>query len=135
MSKADQIDAIIAELRTLAPAGFATAFRVSYAAPRYLFQTYPPDWMDYYSTAGVVMDDPAVRWGFANDGIADWQTLTEMDDKGIFGTARDYGLNHWAVVAFSSDDAKSFGAFTRGAAVLCRRKRAYPETADRSAPP
>ena len=113
MRNADRIEGIVKELRALAPAGFAAAFHVSFSAPRYLFQTYDPDWMEYYSSAGVVMDDPAVRWGFANVGIADWDALVEMDERKVFDTARAYGLNHWTVVATDAEDSKSFGAFAR----------------------
>ena len=113
MDKVQRIDRIIQDLKALAPTGFAAAFIVEFAAPRYLFQTYDLEWKNHYSSTGMVMLDPAVRWGFVNDGIADLDALVAMDEADVFGQAREYGLIHWAVVATSDGGKKSFGAFSR----------------------
>ncbi|QFU10050.1 DNA-binding transcriptional activator SdiA [Rhodobacteraceae bacterium THAF1] len=112
-SKTNQIDSLIEEMRKLAPAGFAAALHLKFAGPTYLFQTYSPEWVEYYFSQGVVMDDPAVRWSLANAGIAEWNALIKLDEKNIFGAARDFGMNHWVVVSTSAEGSQSMGAFAR----------------------
>lgn len=109
----DQLRTLLTRLKQQSPSGFAAAFQVAFTTPKYLFQTYDEEWMNYYSTMGIVMKDPAVRWGFANDGIASWSELKEMDDHGVFDKATEYGLNYWAVMATSESGSKSIGAFSR----------------------
>ncbi len=69
--------------------------------------------MEYYARNGVIMKDPAVRWGFANDGIASLSELQELDDQGVFDKASEFGLNYWTVMATSDSGSKSIGAFSR----------------------
>ena len=107
------LEELLLRLMALAPAGFAGAFHVDFITPRYLFQTYGEDWRTYYSFNGLVMKDPAVRWGFQNNGIAAWEDLVALDAEGVFAAAAKHGLNHWAVVATSELGLKSIGAFSR----------------------
>jgi len=100
-------------LKQQSPCGFAAAFQVSFATPRYLFQTYDDEWMNYYSKMGIVMKDPAVKWGFSNDGVASFSDLVELDDHGVFDKAKEFGLEYWAVMATSDGGSKSIGAFSR----------------------
>ncbi|WP_116600148.1 autoinducer binding domain-containing protein [Primorskyibacter marinus] len=109
----DQLRTLLTRLKLQSPCGFAAAFQVAFATPRYLFQTYDEEWMNYYSKMGLVMKDPAVRWGFANDGIASWPELQKLDDNGVFDKASEFGLNYWAVMATSERNSKSIGAFSR----------------------
>ncbi len=113
MNLSDQLRSLLTRLKLQSPCGFAAAFHVEFTTPRYLFQTYDEDWMTYYSTMGIVMKDPAVRWGFANDGIASWDELQKLDDHGVFDKAAEFGLNFWAVMATSDSGSKSIGAFSR----------------------
>lgn len=113
MNLTDQLRSLLTGLKRQSPGGFAAAFQVSFMAPRYLFQTYDDEWMNYYSRMGVVMKDPAVRWGFSNDGIASWDELQQLDSAGVFAKAAEFGLNHWAVMATSESGPKSIGAFSR----------------------
>ncbi len=113
MDPVDELRASLIQMKSQAPTGFAAAFHVDFVTPRYLFQTYDEAWMNYYSSAGLVLKDPAVRWGFDNDGIAAWPDLVALDSEGIFDRAAEHGLNHWAVVATSRRGSKSIGAFSR----------------------
>ena len=114
MTHRDEVQELLERLKGMAPAGFAAAFHVDFIAPRYLFQTYDEAWMTYYSAEGLVRKDPAVRWGFENDGIAPWDELEARDSEGVFAKAAEHGLHHWAVVATSEGGSKSMGAFSRG---------------------
>ncbi|WP_157937610.1 autoinducer binding domain-containing protein [Oceaniglobus roseus] len=123
MSLIDELRLLLTNLKTMAPQGFAAAFHVDFATPKYLFQTYDDAWMTYYSASGLVMKDPAVRWGFSHDGIAPWADLVAMDSHKVFEKAAEYGLHHWCVVATSERGSKSIGAFSRGDAPFSDEER------------
>ncbi|SPJ25519.1 autoinducer binding domain-containing protein [Palleronia abyssalis] len=114
MTLTEELRGLLERLKAEAPKGFAAAFHIDFTAPRYLFQTYDEAWRTYYSTAGLVMKDPAVKWGFTHDGIAPWSDLEDLDTEGVFTTAAEYGLHYWAVIATSTGGSKSIGAFARG---------------------
>lgn len=113
MNLTDQLRSLLTRLKRQSPCGFATAFQVVFTTPKYLFQTYDEEWANYYSKMGVVMKDPAVRWGLANDGIASWPELQKLDDHGIFNKAAEFGLNYWTAMATFDSGSKSLGAFSR----------------------
>ncbi|WP_108485108.1 autoinducer binding domain-containing protein [Oceaniglobus ichthyenteri] len=113
MKLTDQFRSLLTRLQTQSPDGFAAAFQVVFATPKYLFQTYDEGWMTYYSQMGIVMKDPAVKWGFTHDGIAPWSELEKLDEHGVFIKAAEFGLNYWTVMATSEHGSKSIGAFSR----------------------
>lgn len=113
MNLTDQFRLLLTRLKQQSPDGFAAAFQVVFATPKYLFQTYDDAWMTYYSKMGIVMKDPAVKWGFSNDGIASWDELQKFDQHGVFDKATEFGLNFWTVMATSEHGSKSIGAFSR----------------------
>lgn len=113
MNLTDQLSSLLARMKLQSPRGFAAAFQIDFATPKYFFHTYDAEWMRFYSQEGLIMKDPAVRWGFANDGIASWSDLQELDDHGVFSKAAEFGLNYWTVMATSENGLKSIGAFSR----------------------
>ncbi|QDY71144.1 autoinducer binding domain-containing protein [Qingshengfaniella alkalisoli] len=123
MSLTDQLRSLLTSLKQQSPSGFAAAFQVEFNTPKYLFQTYADDWMGYYSSMGIVMKDPAVRWGFTHDGIASWSELKALDEHGVFDKATEYGLNYWAVMATSDSGSKSIVAFSRSDKDFTDRER------------
>ena len=64
MTQRASIAALLHDLDQRSPAGFAIALHIRFTTPTYLFQTYPKRWLDHYSSAGLVVHDPVVRWGF-----------------------------------------------------------------------
>lgn len=113
METQDQIKHILGDLKIAAPAGYALAFHVKYTTPTYLFQTYPADWLEYYSNNGLLLQDPTVAWGFENTGLCDWSELTASDDAGVLGKAAEYGMTHGICYATVSTGKRSLGSFTR----------------------
>jgi len=101
-------------LMALAPSGFAIALHVRFTTPTFLFQTYPKDWIDYYSQNGLVMRDPTVHWGFENTGLVRWTELAERDDDAIIAKAREHGMRHGFTYAVEIDDSRTLTSFTRG---------------------
>ena len=108
-----RLQRILDRLDVLGPGGHAMALHVDFTTPRYLLQSYSKEWAAHYAAHGLVMKDPAVRWGLRHDGIAEHDLLVEKDEHGVFEQAKAFGLNHWAVVATSAQDSKSIGAFAR----------------------
>lgn len=96
----------------LAPAGYAVAFHIRYSAPTFLLQTYPKNWIAYYSLHALVMADPTVAWGFANEGTCRWSDLTD-DPSRVMERAAEHGLKYGVVCAIDSEDSRSFGSFAR----------------------
>lgn len=96
----------------LSPAGYALAFHIRYSAPTFLLQTYPKSWTAYYSMHALVMADPTVAWGFANEGTCRWSDLTE-DPSRVMERAAEHGLKYGIVCAIDAEDSRSFGSFAR----------------------
>ncbi|MCB2116091.1 MAG: autoinducer binding domain-containing protein [Rhodobacteraceae bacterium] len=111
MNDQEKISAKLTRLRDASPAGFAIALHVRFTSPKYLFQSYEKDWLDTYSREGLVLHDPVVRWGFANDGTIRW---SELDDPaGVMQRSRSFGMNYGAVIALVRDGSRSMGGFSR----------------------
>ena len=57
-----EISETLDQLNQLAPTGYALGIHIEYTTPKFMFQTYPKAWLDYYSSNGLVMSDPMVAW-------------------------------------------------------------------------
>lgn len=99
----------LGRLNAIAPTGYALGFHIQYTTPKFMFQTYPKDWLDYYSSNGLVMSDPMVAWGFENVGAMRWSDLD--DPAGVMKLAADHGMKHGVVITASSDDSRSICGF------------------------
>ena len=100
------------EAAAVAPAGYALAFHIRYAAPTFLLQAYPKAWTSYYSRHALVMSDPTVAWGFTHEGSCRWSDLTD-DPARVMEHAAEHGLNYGLVCAIETHDSRSFGSFAR----------------------
>ena len=58
-----KISEVLGELNTLAPAGYAIGLQITYTTPKFMFQSYSIDWLNYYSQNGLLMMDPTLGWG------------------------------------------------------------------------
>jgi len=114
MDKRVSIAAPLAELNEMSPTGFAIALHVQFSTPVFLFQTYPKDWSDHYTSHGLVLHDPAVRWGFNNTGTIRWRDQAEDDPAGVIEQARQHGLKYGISVALNQQGSRSIAAFSRG---------------------
>lgn len=103
----------LAELKVLAPAGYAIALHIKFTTPTYLFQTYPKAWIDIYSSKGFLMRDPTVIWGFDNLGVIDWSELSDNDSDGIMSMAREFGINEGFTCAIEDGETRSIASFSR----------------------
>lgn len=113
MTPRTMIAALLGELDHGSPAGFAIALHVHFSRPTFLFQTYAKRWMDYYSSAGLVVLDPTVRWGFHNVGHVRWSDLEASDEGGVLERAKDFGLSNGVAMATVLSGSRSIASFAR----------------------
>ena len=106
----DQIDQI-------ALAGYYVALRVGFSFPEEEVNRLPDGWVEHYTTHGLVVHDPAMKWVYANSGGARFSELDFPDPYKVMPRAANYGLDFGAVVSVnrSGDHGKrSYGLFFRG---------------------
>ncbi|MEM6277695.1 MAG: autoinducer binding domain-containing protein [Pseudomonadota bacterium] len=104
------------ELETLgetSPSGYAVGLHVRFTSPSYLFQTYPPAWNEFYSSQGLVMRDPTVTWGFANEGAVRWSALAGDDTAGVLSRAAEHGLIYGVAGSVLSGGSRTIAGFAR----------------------
>ncbi len=104
---------LLGDIAEKSPSGFAIALHVRFTTPAYLFQSYNKDWMEHYSSKGLVMQDPTVRWGLENNGTVKWSDLTHLDSAGVLQDARSFGLEFGVTVAISDAESKTISSFSR----------------------
>lgn len=109
----DSATDLLRRLRTRSPAGFAVALHIQFTTPRYLFQAYEKEWLDYYSSHGLVMQDPTVRWAFSNVGSIRWSALANDDPAGVLTMAARHGANFGATFAFVDGGSRTMASFAR----------------------
>jgi LuxR family transcriptional regulator len=113
MDQKDNIASFLADLDEMSPAGFATALHIKYTTPTLLFQTYPTKWVEHYTSKGLVMYDPAVRWGFENTGAIRWRDQLDDDPYGVIQEAKKYGMTHGVTLAVFNQNSRTVAAFSR----------------------
>jgi LuxR family transcriptional regulator, quorum-sensing system regulator SdiA len=109
----DTANDLLKRLRSRSPAGFAIALHIQFTTPRYLFQAYDKDWLDLYSSEGMVMDDPTVAWAFANTGTIRWSALAHDDPRKVLARAADHGLRYGLTVSLDDGGSRSMASFAR----------------------
>lgn len=105
----DQIDQI-------SPAGFYVAIRVGFSFPEEELNELPENWVEFYTTHGLVVHDPAMKWVYANTGATRMSDITLPDPHQIRERAAVYGLAHGAVISVMAPGdrgRRSYGLFFR----------------------
>lgn len=113
MASETEIADIVSDLTQVAPAGFAMAFHIRFTTPTFLLQSYPADWIAYYSQNGLVMEDPTVHWGFENTGSIAWSDLTDRDPAGVIAQAATHGMRHGMTLAVNQSNSLTVTSFAR----------------------
>ena len=113
-----EISKVLGELHGLAPAGYAIGLQIAYTTPKFMFQTYSKDWLNFYSQHGLLMSDPTLAWGFENTGVTRWDAFRDQDPAGVLVKAAEYGIKFGITCAKEStnnrDGIRSVGSFARG---------------------
>ncbi len=113
MDEPSRIAHLLGDLQILAQSGYAIALHVRFTTPTYLFQTYPEEWSDHYSTAGLVMQDPTVAWAFENVGVIRWRDLASADTAGVLADAARHGLVYGFTLSQDRNGSRSLSSFSR----------------------
>jgi LuxR family transcriptional regulator len=105
------LSAALSGFKDRAASGYAMGLHIQFTTPAYFFQSYPRKWLEHYSQAGLLVNDPTVSWCFENTGICRW---SDMDDPhGILEQAAEFGMRYGVVYATTSGDSHSMCGFAR----------------------
>jgi LuxR family transcriptional regulator len=114
MARPEEIEAEVATLSPLAPAGYFLAVRLRGAAPFLTFSTFPTAWTDEYMEKGFLMRDPVTTWAVTLGGAIRWSSAFLPDPFGVFKAAAKHGLRFGASVATGPVSSLTLGSFARG---------------------
>jgi LuxR family transcriptional regulator, quorum-sensing system regulator SdiA len=104
------------EILEIAPAGFYVALRVGFSFPEEELNCLPENWVEFYTTHGLVVHDPAMKWVYGNTGAARLSDIPDPDPHRIRAHAAIFGLSHGAavsVMAQADRGRRSYGLFYR----------------------
>jgi LuxR family transcriptional regulator len=99
MDRFETIDAEVAKLAPIAPAGYFLALRLRGASPLMVFKTYPQAWIDTYMENSYMLRDPVTTWALTIGGTIRWSSPFLPDPFGIFRQAAEHGLKFGASIA------------------------------------
>ncbi len=107
----------------LAPAGHYVALRIGFIYPMVEHNALPAEWVKEYTSGGLMVSDPVLRWVYAGAGSIRWSEINLPDPNGVLRRAGDHGLIYGAAVVFIDEvepGLRSFGSF-------CRSDREFAE--------
>jgi LuxR family transcriptional regulator, quorum-sensing system regulator SdiA len=111
-----RLQAMRNQIDQISPAGFYVAIRVGFSFPEDELNTLPDNWVEFYTTHGLVVHDPAMKWVYANTGAVRFSEITLPDPHQVRERAVVYGLNHGAAVSMTTPadrGRRSYGLFFR----------------------
>jgi len=103
-------------LADMAPAGFYVALHVGFSFPEEEMNNLPEVWVEFYTTHGLVVHDPAMRWVYGNTGAIRFSDMDLPDPHQVRAHAAVFGLGHGVVVSVmrpTDKGRRSYGLFFR----------------------
>ena len=103
-------------IESISPGGFYVALRVGFSFPDEELNELPDNWVEFYTTHGLVVHDPAMKWVYGNIGSIRVSDITLPDPHQVRARAAVYGLTYGAVIsimAASDRGRRSYGLFFR----------------------
>ncbi|SOC17710.1 LuxR family transcriptional regulator [Rhodobacter sp. JA431] len=107
-----EISKHLRDLSRLAPDGYFIGLHIRFAAPIMQFQTYPKEWIDYYTQQGYALRDPTIAWGFSMEGACRWSEFNLPDPFHILAEAKTFGLNYGVTVSCGKIASRTIASFT-----------------------
>lgn len=92
------------------------ALRVGFSFPEEELNALPELWVEFYTTHGLVVQDPAMRWVYGNTGCIRFSEMAMPDPQQVRGHAAVFGLSHGAAVSVmtaTDRGRRSYGLFYR----------------------
>jgi DNA-binding CsgD family transcriptional regulator len=111
------LQAMREHIETIAVAGYYVAIRVGFSFAEEALNTLPDNWIEFYKTHGLMMQDPAMKWVYGNTGRIRLSDIDLPDPKRVRERASLYGLTYGAAVSVMTlhdHGRRSFGMFYRG---------------------
>lgn len=112
-ANSNQIDILLAKLAEHAPMGYAVGLHIRFAAPTYTAFSYPPKWLQYYTSQSYGLRDPLIAWGLERVGTIRWSHLTLPDPFGIMAQAAEHGLRFGIAVSCGPKTSRSIVGVAR----------------------
>ena len=104
------------QIDQIASAGFYVALRVGFSFPEEELNQLPENWVEFYTTHGLVVHDPAMKWVYSNVGAMRFSDIVLPDPHQVRARAAFFGLNHGAAISvMGANDRgrRSYGLFFR----------------------
>ena len=104
------------KISLIAPAGYYVALRVGFSYPDEELNRLPDAWVEFYTTHGLVVHDPAMKWVYGQIGSARFSELELPDPQQVRARAAVFGLGHGAAVSVlgtADKGRRSYGLFFR----------------------
>ena len=110
------LQAMREQINKISPAGFYVAIRVGFSFPEEELNELPDNWVEFYTTHGLVVHDPAMKWVYGNTGAMKMSEIGLPDPHQVRERAAVFGLSHGAVISVMSAadrGRRSYGFFFR----------------------
>ncbi len=104
------------DVMQIAGGGYYIALRLGFAFPLEEVNALPPTWVDHYTAARFMLNDPVIRWVYANTGSIRWSEIKIPDPMNVLGQAVQFGLRFGVAISCfdnNADGQRSFGFFAR----------------------
>lgn len=92
------------------------AIRVGFSFPEEELNELPLNWVEFYTTHGLVVHDPAMKWIYGNTGSVRFVDIALPDPHQVRERAAVFGLSHGAAVSMvnaADRGRRSYGLFFR----------------------
>lgn len=100
----------------IAGGGYYIALRLGFAFPLEEVNALPSAWVDHYTAARFMLNDPVIRWVYANTGSIRWSEIKIPDPMNVLSQATQFGLRYGVAISLfdiNADGHRSFGYFAR----------------------
>jgi len=104
------------QIDEISPAGFYVAIRVGFSFPEEELNALPDNWVEFYTTHGLVVHDPAMKWVYGNVGAVKMSEIGLPDPQQVRERAAVFGLSHGAAISIMTPadrGRRSYGLFFR----------------------
>ncbi|MDH2326283.1 autoinducer binding domain-containing protein [Cereibacter sp. SYSU M97828] len=113
MSKVEEVTRRLRELSSICDTGYALAIHIRFTSPTLLYQTYPDEWIRFYTERGFMLSDPVVRWGLRETGFIRWNDIPDEDHEAVMVHARQHGIAHGVAFSLGTPASRTLAGLTR----------------------
>lgn len=98
----------IRAMNAIAPAGWLVGMNLTLTGPQHVHSAFPPGWRERYLEQNYFFSDPVMIWAITRQGAIRWSEVPQSDPRGVMAAARDFGLNHGAIISQHFGMSRSF---------------------------